>query len=193
MWRLALVLPLLALTACSDSAEGEGGCAAVIRWEGLQTPRGARLGEGEVPPCHDGGASDERAQPVEVWRVRGVAPRLAVAQEDGSLSLAPGYFVALPSHPLHDRFYESAREPAKPGDGRRCRVSGRVLAPTSSQLATIRTARGRELDVVIDARTRFDGLRRAGHPHLDEGQAIHVEARRCRPRHVTAMRISPAG
>lgn len=80
------------------------------------------LGEG-VARCVDtetsgagcgGGGRDDGAEALEVFRLPGVDRAVAVGARRpfGSTAyLAPGYLVAVPSHPLHDKVYGSARKP----------------------------------------------------------------------------------
>jgi hypothetical protein len=54
------------------------------------------------------------------------------------------------------------------------------------------TAGGRRVNVVVDPRTRIEGLERGGLPYLREGDRVAVAGRACRRESVLARRIEPA-
>jgi hypothetical protein len=67
------------------------------------------VGQRRIPGCVDDPAAE-----VNVARIQGVDPAVAVAVEGGDWPyawLAPGYLVDSPRHPLHDAIYGSPDEP----------------------------------------------------------------------------------
>jgi hypothetical protein len=147
--------------------------------------RGESLGLAGAPACRDAlGGEAGASRAVEVSSIGGVDPRLAIAALDDARHgyFAAGYFVQLPSHPLHAFLLQ-------PGPG--C-VRGRPvsLAGTVERNAGSLTLRGRR--VLVDARTRIEHLLRDGLPYVGVGRKVAVEAVSCHGE-LVARRISPAG
>ena len=175
--------------------------------------QGATLGGGVLPGCDDTvvlGPQGQRLDapepdvPVELQRIRGVSPKLAVARPgQPGVFLAPGTFPQLPGHPLHRVLYGSRTAPDAMRD-RTCgpphRVTGYLpYTPAAGGGMTLRTATGIDVPVVIDARTRVRGARRAaGQPIVAGGDALAVVGRRCsdpyeRPLVAMRVRVRPGG
>lgn len=146
------------------------------------------------PGCEDVVAVDERGRnvaepeqdtPVELVRMRGVPPAITVGLRGQPrwVYLAPGYFPELPTHPLHRALYgRSSRRDAT--RGRRCSrlllARGQVRSTPGPSFAFIlRHQDGRELALEVDARTRVNGLKRAGQAYVRAGERIQVLGRRC--------------
>jgi hypothetical protein len=198
MRRLALVV-VLGLAGCGAEGDtGEGGaCAAALVRDGMfylgtgvDAGRGVRSGEliehgFEIPGCNDGGGFEPN-RPTTVFAIRGVSPELAVI-DDVSLYVNTGYFTELRDHPLHDVLHGSRDEPRRDTLGSPCTVEGRVLDTTWD--TRVETAR-RDVDVVVRAGTEIEGLDRAGHPYVQEGDALLIHGR-CRKDRVVARRIEP--
>ena len=173
--------------------------------------RGAGLHGGVLPGCDDTvvlGPQGQRLDhpepdvPVELRRIRGVSPRLAVAiPGQPGVFLAPGTFPELPGHPLHKALYGPRDAPDATMD-RDCgpphRVTGYLpFTPGPGGLMTLRTAEGLDVPVVVDANTRFRGARRvARQPVVSGGDALAVVGRRCadtfeRPLVARRIRVRP--
>jgi hypothetical protein len=194
MRRAALIVLLLTAGCGSSESEESGSCAAAVAWDGMiylgtsidagKGLRSAELIEDEfvLPGCNDGGGH-EPDRTTSVFAIRGVPPELAVI-DGGSLYLNTGYFTELRDHPLHELLGRDRRRRAR---GKPCTVEGSV-GPTVWQ-KTVRTDRG-EMDLVVDARTEIEGLDRAGHPYVEEGQELRIEGR-CRGDLVLARSIEP--
>ena len=185
-------------------------CAARITWNGhvyfgetfaKVPPATLMLGTGGRPTCADANGGEAGAsQAVEVRRMIGVDPRVAVAVEGERehAYLARGYFVQLPSHPLHralGRFQRTRSELEGCATTRRLAFRGTVRSDTGATLA-VRRGR-RETVLFVDAFTRFQGLDRNGLPYVEPGERIAVGAVECRGRdgrlHKTVpRRIAPA-
>jgi Domain of unknown function (DUF5666) len=146
--------------------------------------RGASLGLAGAPACRDAlGGEAGASRAVEVSSIAGVDPRLAIAALDDAQHgyFAAGYFVQLPSHPLHPYVVE----PPACANGSRVSLVGIVERNAGSL-----TLRGRR--VLVDSRTRIEQLSRDGLPYVGVGRKVAVEALLCRGR-LVARRISPAG
>ena len=174
--------------------------------------QGAALNGGVLPGCNDTvvlGPDGQRLGvpepdvPVELQRIRGVSPKLAVARPgQPGVFLAPGTFPQLPRHPLHGTLYGSRRAPDAMKDrvcGAPHRVTGFLpYTPGAGSTMTLRTAQGIDVPVVIDAGTRIRGARRvAGQPTVAGGDALSVVGRRCadtyeRPLVAQRVRVRPA-
>lgn len=85
--RLLLVVAVLVLSGCASDAGNEGDCSARVRFDGNlyrphsampdQAPLGPSVGRGEVVDC--GGADAAAVDRVDVLRIKGVEPEVAVA------------------------------------------------------------------------------------------------------------------
>jgi Family of unknown function (DUF6281) len=206
MRRIVTVACLaLACLGCSSGSRDElvssgASCAARITWDGAlyygQTfpslpPSTLSLGTGGRPTCSDANGGEAGASTtVQVRRLLGVDPRVAVAVQGDRYAayLAAGYFVQLPSHPLHGRIEWSARsldELIGCAKSRTMRLKGRVRYGPSTRLdvserdAVARRYVGAEALLFVDARTRVDGLARNGLPYVAPGTAVAVDAVGC--------------
>ena len=216
-------LPLLVATAtiAASAALGATGsavasCTAGVNFHGAfyqyaetrnGIAQGAALDGGIMPGCDDTvvlGPEGQRLDqpepdvPIELQRIRGVSPKLAVVRPgQPGVFLAPGTFPELPRHPLHGALYGSRAAPDAMRD-RDCgpphRVTGFLpYTPGAGSAMTLRTAAGTDVPVVVEARTRLRGARRvAGQPTVGGGDALAVIGRRCADaydRPLVAMRI----
>jgi hypothetical protein len=173
--------------------------------------QGANLHGGVLPGCDDVvvlGPDGQRLDspppdvPVELQRIRGVSPKLAVTRPDQpGVFLAPGTFPELPGHPLHKALFGSRSMPDAMRD-RTCGPPHRVrgvlpFTPGAIGRITVATPSGVQVDVLVDAGTRFRGARRiAGQPSVAKGDALTVVGRRCadtyeRPLVATRIRVRP--
>lgn len=85
--RLLLVLAVLAVPGCASDVDNAGDCSARVRFEEHlyrphsampdQAPLGSSVGRGEVVDC--GGADAPAVDRVDVLRIKGVEPAVAVA------------------------------------------------------------------------------------------------------------------
>ena len=194
-WILTAVC-LAALCAGCRSGErhvtGPPLCAARVTWNGTVyygetfsslPPATLMLDTGGRPTC--GGVNGGEAgasSTVELRRLIGVDPRVAVAVkgEPEHAYLARGYFVQLPSHPLHRslRPWQRSRSELKGcGATRPVELAGTVLSRTG---AGIGVARGRgKAFLFVDPFTRVRGLERFGLPYVAPGQRVAVDATAC--------------
>jgi hypothetical protein len=81
----------------------------------------------------------------------------------------------------------SRDEPRRDTRGSPCTVEGRVLDTTWG--VSVEAERGR-VGAVVRADTDIEGLDRAGHPYVQEGDALLIHGR-CRKDRVVARRIEP--
>jgi hypothetical protein len=176
-------------------------CAARVTWNGRVyygetfaslPPATLLLGTGGRPTCGGiNGGEAGASSTVQVRRLIGVDPRVAVAVkgEPEHAYLAPGYFVQLPSHPLHRSLpprQRSRSELKGCAATRRVELAGTVRSSTgagivrSSTGAGIGVARGRgEAFLFVDSFTRLRGLERYGLPYVAAGQHVAVDATAC--------------
>jgi uncharacterized protein DUF6281 len=198
---------------------GSGSCASRITWQGAvyygqlfpaQLPATLTLGTGGRPTCMDSNGGEAGASStVDVRRLAGVDPRVAVAVrgEPDVAYLAAGYFLQLPSHPLHDAVTWPARAL---NELIGCRLSpplrlegatryGPSLSLDVSKRDGIaqRYVRADQVLLFVDGKTRVDGLERNGLPYVPAGTMVAVEAVGCLTRggklaKVVPRRISPA-
>jgi hypothetical protein len=133
--------------------------------------RAGNLGIAGVPSCPDVlGGETGASRAVDVIGLAGVNPNLALAVADDARHgyFAAGYFVQLPSHPLHVVLADEARVCAGP----RLRLVGKVERNVGSLALRGRVVR-------VDARTRIEGLSRNGLPYVGVGREVAVRAVRC--------------
>lgn len=219
--KARLTLLVAAATAAAATVAGAPGAAMASCTPGVKfddafyqlaetrksLANGPALRGGVIPGCDDTvvlGPQGQRLDapepdvPVELQRIRGVSPKLAVVRPGRpGVFLAPGTFPELPGHPLHRTLYGPRDVPDATRD-RACgpphRVTGFLpYTPGPGRPVTLRTAEGIDVTVVVDARTRFRGARlRAGQPVVAGGDALAVVGRRCSDPHerpLVAMRI----
>lgn len=147
------------------------------------------------PACNDTGG-DEPDRRTTVRRLRGIPPRVAVAEAGRPASVyhAKGSLTRIGTHPLHAALFRNVGTPTYRKD-RRCRpyrtaVRGRVVDDGSLR---IRTA-DRTVFVSVDVATRFTN-RPAYEPVL-RGDRLRVATSRCGPRRVadrvTFVETAPA-
>ena len=195
---LAAVVALLPLVAGGASATS---CAPAVEWNGVTYEQigdvsvgvGAKLGEGVRPPCErERGCSAPDAETATVMRVRGVDPDVAVTlAQDPTPYAAPGYFVELPTHPLHSALFGGPRRPiAKAGWW--CRPPFELRAEVSAVPPAVFRVDGEESEVnvryrdgdegvaiVVDAETRIEGLAKSGLPYVERGDWVSIVSREC--------------
>lgn len=94
--RIGLVLVAIAvLASCTEPSWcATADCAAIVRYDGRAYEGiggrvqgrllGERLGRGVIPPCNDTGCEAGKDEPVDVFRIKGVSIREAVALHDGT-------------------------------------------------------------------------------------------------------------
>jgi hypothetical protein len=194
-WILTAVCLAAVCTGCRSGERDFGGrpsCAARVTWNGTVyygetfaslPPATLLLGTGGRPTCGGiNGGEAGASSTVEVRRLIGVDPRIAVAVkgEPEHAYLARGYFVQLPSHPLHRSLgprQRSRSELKGCAATRRVELAGTVRSSTG---AGIGVARGRgEAFLFVDPFTRVRGLERYGLPYVAAGQRVAVDATAC--------------
>lgn len=214
---------LLLCAGCSsgsshDRISAGGSCAARITWHGAvyygerfpsRLPATLALGTGGRPTCRDSNGGEAGASTaVEVRRLAGVDPRVAVAVrgEREVAYLAAGYFLELPSHPLHGAIEWSPRSLNELSGCARplaMQVEGTIRYGPSPMLDVSerdRVARryvGSEVLLFVDAHTRVERLSRNGLPYVAQGAAVAVDAVGCLMRDgklakLVPRRIAPA-
>jgi hypothetical protein len=185
----ATVVPLgvaaLSLAACGggQARETGGSCAESLRFNGerylgtaLRLPHGSRVGGGVVPACR----ADDEDQEVEVVRIDGVPPAVAVTFKGApadQVFLAPGFFTALPSNPLHSEFDRGAFPRPRRCSGSFSGSGVVARTPTTNDVAV--RIDGREIVPRVHLETRIVGFRRAGEPYLQRGDFVRIRGRRC--------------
>jgi Family of unknown function (DUF6281) len=213
---------LLICAGCSSGASPDlvsgSACAARITWDGTvyygqtfpsRLPATLTLGTGGRPTCRDShGGEAGASSTVEVRRLSGVEPRVAVAVqgEPEHAYLAAGYFIQLPSHPLHGAIEWSSRslnELIGCAKSPPMRVEGTIRYGPSASLDVsgrddvARRYVGSEALLFVDARTHVERLSRNGLPYIAPGTKVAVEAIGCLTRKgklakLVPRRISPA-
>jgi hypothetical protein len=213
---------LLLCAGCSSGSSPDlvsgGACAARITWDGTvyygqvfpsRLPATLTLGTGGRPTCRDSyGGEAGASSTVDVRRLAGVDPRVAVAVrgEPDAAYLAAGYFVELPSHPLHQAIDWPARslnELIGCSKSPPMRVEGTIRYGPSTSLdvsqrdEVARRYVGAEVLLFVDAQTRVERLSRNGLPYIADGTEIAVDAVGCLTREgklakLVPRRISPA-
>src|SRR5512132_3537057 len=194
-WILTGVCLAAFCTGCESGQRHVTGpplCAARVIWNGTVyyaetfsslPPATLMLGTGGRPTC--GGVNGGEAgasSTVEVRRLIGVDPRApgAAKGEPEHAHLARGYFVQLPSHPLHRSLppWQRSRSELKGcGETRPVELAGTVRSSTG---AGIDVARGRgEAFLFVDPFTRVQGLERYGLPYVAPGERVAVNATAC--------------
>jgi hypothetical protein len=194
-WILTAVCLAAVCAGCRSGerrVSGAPDCAARVTWNGTVyygetfaslPPATLLLGTGGRPTCGGiNGGEAGASSTVEVRRLIGVDPRIAVAVkgEPEHAYLARGYFVQLPSHPLHRSLpprQRSRSELKGCAATRRVELAGTVRSSTG---AGIGVARGRgEALLFVDSFTRLRGLERYGLPYVAAGQHVAVDATAC--------------
>ncbi len=186
-----LLVPLLLAAALAHAEDASGACAAAVVVDGrvlfgavVQHPRRLPPRDGEhdaiFPACNDTGG-DEPDQRTTVLRLRGLPPRVAVAERgrSGAVYVDPGSLVAIGTHPLHAAQFGS---PRKPSYGRcrpdRSAVRGRAAEDGVLRMRTVR----RTVFVSIDAATRFTN--RPSYEPVRKGQRLRLATSHCGRRRV---------
>ena len=201
---LYLCCLVLACAGCSSASHSlhvthvSGLCGSDLIWhdrayyavpvEGLPAS-GEPLGVGGVPSCTDVlGGETGASRAVEVSALAGIEPKLAVGVVDEPRRgyVAAGYFVQLPTHPLH--FVLAERTP-ECGGSHRLRLVGYVERNDGS--LTLQAASGDTVVLLVGSRTRILGLSRGGLPYVGLGRKIQVEAVRCAGHRLLALRVIP--
>jgi hypothetical protein len=186
-----LLVAGVAVAGCGDQPT-RASCANILTWRG-EHYLGVAASTADFPPAGEALSpaaalasvcGKERGRPTRVTVLSmgsgDPAVQLWVRGQRRAAFLHLGYFIALPTHPLHRAFFGSNSKPYIDGDGRRCRFSGYItnVTPRDITVTTDRAGSPRVL-VTIDARPETRGLRRQGLPYLHTGDAISVAGRRC--------------
>ena len=224
MSRILTAALLVAVCAGCGASEhrvsgGSGSCADRITWQGAvyygelfpsHLPATLTLGTGGRPTCRDSNGGEAGASStVDVRRLAGVDPRVAVAirGEPDVAYLAAGYFLQLPSHPLH---HAVDWPPRSLNELIGCRltppfrIEGAIRYGPSASLDVWKrdeTARryvpaGKVL-LFVDGKTQVQDLARNGVPYVAPGTEVAVDALGClthdgKLAKVVPRRISPA-
>lgn len=194
-WILTAVCLAAVCAGCRSGeheASGPPACAARVTWNGTvyygetfsSLPSATlMLGIGGRPTCRDfNGGEAGASSTVEVRRLIGVDPRVAVAVKGESehAYLVRGYFVQLPSHPLHRSLppWQRSRSELKGCAATRpVEFAGTVRSITGAGIGVWRGRR--EAFLFVDHFTRVRGLERNGLPYVAPGQRIAVDAIAC--------------
>lgn len=217
MRRIVTAACLVLCASCSsgpphEGASAGGSCTARITWHGAvyygerfpsRLPATLALGIGGRPTCKDSNGGEAGASTaVEVRRLAGVDPRVAVAVrgEREHAYLAAGYFLELPSHPLHGAIEWSrrssneligcARSPEMRIEGT-IRYGPSPLLEVSGRDRVARRYVGSEALLFVDARTRVERLSRNGLPYVAQGTEVAVDAVGCLARDGTLAKLVP--
>jgi hypothetical protein len=194
-WILTAVC-LAAICSGCRSGEREAArpptCAARVTWNGAVyygetfrslPPATLILGTGGRPTCGGiNGGEAGASSTVQVRRLIGVDPRVAVAVngEPEHAYLLRGYFVQLPSHPLHRslRPWQQSRSELEGCAAKRpIELAGTVRSSTG---AGIGITRGRgEAFLFVDPFTRVREMERNGLPYVAPGRRVAVDATAC--------------
>ena len=191
------------LSACGlIVAPAFASCAFVIEWNGVRydpwsnegpVAFGNSVGQATLPFCDDtpGGCEHGHDESIEVFRVAGVDPHVALAAHAGAgqnLFLADGFFPQLPDHPLHAFIYESSQRPKERARAWQCEeirgLTGEVVG--SGPWPRVRF----EGDLVerdigstplsVDSQTKIEGFDEFGLPRLLKGDKIQATVLECR-------------
>lgn len=203
---LASVVTTLAASGLLVSPAAGNSCVDRVIWNGTEYSGGGmtpgrvrhdgRLGEGEQPVCGEGGCVEPASTGVEVLRLAGISPEVAVGVLNGGSQfyLAPGYFPQLPSHPLHRAIY--GPQPGRPDEkrgfscGPRFLLKGKLASPAAwgalflvevdaSEHDVGRYDEGGGVPIFVYSGTEFTGVERNGLPFVEEDDRIAIEAREC--------------
>lgn len=182
-------------------------CAYPLLWKdaryepGIDLPASSRLGPeigaGVVLGCGSEEMGYYPDEDVEVRRIEGVDPSIAVAARIESADrpfvwLAPGYLVESSRHPLHAAIANSWGLDAHEGFtcGRSRATQARALAtPLPGQplkveaddpeVEALLTAPGAHRLVMVEADTAVSGLDRHGVPYVERGDEVLLVLRPC--------------
>jgi hypothetical protein len=189
---LAIGAALAVAGGLAGTGSASGSCVAAIRLHGvlydravfphaLPAERGAVHG-GVNPACNDAGpqAAPQPDEPVALRALRGVPARIAVVRPGATREawLAPGFLLALPSHPLHA---VAAHAPASAlfGCAAPVLLGGRTRTqPGFSTAGFVVDAGDLDVDVLVRSSTRVRTPRIAGVPYI--GQNRRLTIRGCR-------------
>lgn len=204
-WFAAAVL----LTGCGREGFREEAipdvvdCLAQLHWNGVAYRSsgdlvkpivlGKRLGKGRIPGC----GNDPVYQQLNVVRIRGVSPSVAVAvaSDDWPYAwLAPGYLLESPLHPLHAAIYGSPGLPdAEAGFrcGRPRSLRANAVSTPSFDVEPLRVSAkdenvqrfllqgGVDGIVTVDAETTVSGFERNAIPFVRTGDQFALVLRDC--------------
>ena len=221
-WRWAALVAAsfavgLATAGCSQAESAEGtptepaatlDCPFPLVWNGvryepgidlpLSSKLGSEIGPGVVLGCGSEEMGHYPDEDVDVRRIQGVAPSVAVAAqlEDAArplVWLAPGYLVASPRHPLHAAIVESwglddghegftcdesratrARALSTPAPGQPLEVEA-----DDPEVEALLTAPGTQRLVSVEPDTAVSGLERHGVPYVEQGDEFALTVRAC--------------
>jgi hypothetical protein len=180
----------------------EPDCAAQLVWQGVAhnssgdrvrpSTLGKPLGKGRISGC--GG---DAAYQVNVVRIRGVSPQVAVGVEGNDWPyawLARGYILESPIHPLHDSVFGSVEKPDAEegfdcGRTRAIRVRALTTPAFDTQPLTVEAEDDQlqsfllreDVDgiVTLDAHSVVSGFARDGIPFLQAGDEFSLTLREC--------------
>lgn len=195
---LVAVTVTLGATGILATAALGTSCAEAVEWDGVRyvsvgpvrdAPEpGAALGEGEIPDCEAGGRCAPPGESVEVVRLKGVDPSVAVGARNG-VYLAPGTLPELPDHPLHDAVYGSRTSPSyRERCGEPFVFTGEVGEAAGSLRVDLADPAPDQLEqladdglvwVEVDAGTVVEGFDRNGVATFEVGAPVEVTARVC--------------
>ena len=199
---LLIVTPALG-ESCADVLEWRG-----VIYEGLYEERNERsrepafagqLATSAIDTCsgaESSGCRGDEGESVDVFRLRGVDPEIAfgVRSRLSRVYLAPGYFIRLRSHPLHDAIYGRGAEDPPTDEYRRwsCRRPLEVAATVANadpwylslrfEGDQIRRDTSGETHVAVDVKTTVRGQTRNALPYVEEGDRILARVRECTSR-----------
>jgi hypothetical protein len=202
-FRFALCIAAM-LSACGLTVgPALASCVFLIEWNGVlydpwsnepPVSLGKSVGQARVPSCNDTGqAGCEREQDgsIEVFRVAGVDPHVALAAHGSAgqdLFLADGFFPQLPDHPLHTLIYGSSQRPNERARAWQCgekirQLTGEVVGSGTRPRVRfegdfVRRDAG-STPLFVDVQTTIEGFDEFGLPRLLEGDMIQATVREC--------------
>jgi hypothetical protein len=213
---LAAVLIVTAATGCDrlESVDGTPAepapsldCAYPLLWNGVRyeagidlpasSTLGLQIGPGVVLGCGSEELGYFPDEDVDVRRIEGIAPSIAVAAllKDASrplVWLAPGYLVESPRHPLHAAVAKSwgldgregftcgasqttnARALSTPDPGQPLQVEA-----DDPEVEALLNEPGTQRLVSVGADTAITGLQRHGVPYVERGDEFVLAVRAC--------------
>jgi hypothetical protein len=203
---LAVAAALAVAGGLAASGPASGSCVAAIRLHGvfydravfphaLPAERGAVRGAVN-PACNDAGpqAAPQPDQPVALRALKGVPARIAVVRPGATREawLAPGFLLALPSHPLH-AVAAHAPPSALFGCAAPVVVSGRTRTQPGFVAGFVVHAGGLNVDVLVRSSTRVRTPRVAGVPYIGQGRRLTIRGCRSKDgRRIAAYSIRAA-
>jgi hypothetical protein len=203
---IALLVVLgLAAIACGGSDDdpcANAGSTSVLLFGGEERTGVAVDDLRPLPPvvrtveAQMGSCAERSTMRAEV--LRGVPPEVALARDSANRQVArlypaEGFFLTLPSHPLHRWLYRRDDRPDL-RQGKRCKhraTQHGVVRYVSGWEGSITLARsGAQQHLRIDAKSALDLPSTGGLPRLRVGQRVRVESNRCGASRLVATRVS---